>query len=270
LKELLLNTCEEPCVFVIGNDGEPLMPTTPAHAKKMRKKGRTRVYCLDPYTIQLIDRCVEDSVLQPMRLSIDPGSETTGICVARIEIPEVSVAEITDVKDKPSVECITVTVTENAHVKNEVVHITEVPSVGVDVGIIGRKNKPVLHVRMLIELTHRGHDIHRRMKKRAMFRSARRGRKTRYRKPRFNNRGGDRTGWLAPSVRHYIDSTSKVVERIRRIAPITEIVVESARFDTQLMQAHSDDQTLEGTQYSQGTLVGFEVGEYLLANLETY
>jgi hypothetical protein len=32
-----------------------------------------------------VDRRVEDCTLQPLRLSLDPGSKVTGLCLARVE-----------------------------------------------------------------------------------------------------------------------------------------------------------------------------------------
>jgi 5-methylcytosine-specific restriction endonuclease McrA len=50
------------------------------------------------------------------------------------------------------------------------------------------------------------------------------------------------------------------VERYRRWAPITEIVVETVRFDTQLLV----NPEMSGVGYQQGTLHGYECREYLL------
>jgi 5-methylcytosine-specific restriction endonuclease McrA len=36
-----------------------------------------------PFSIRLVDRCVNDSVLQPLQIKLDPGSKTTGIAIVR-------------------------------------------------------------------------------------------------------------------------------------------------------------------------------------------
>jgi hypothetical protein len=67
---------------------------------------------------------------------------------------------------------------------------------------------------------------------RRAFRSARRNRKTRYRKPRFNNRVHSKhKGWLAPSIENKIQTHIKTVGSVHKILPITKIVVEAASFD---------------------------------------
>ena len=61
------------------------MPCSEKRARTMLASGRARVHRRYPFSIRLVDRCVEDCTLQPMRLSLDPGSKTTGLAVARIE-----------------------------------------------------------------------------------------------------------------------------------------------------------------------------------------
>ena len=53
------------------------------------------------------------------------------------------------------------------------------------------------------ELTHRGQKIKDSLESRRSLRRGRRGRKTRYRKPRFLNRTRDQ-GWLPPSLEHRV------------------------------------------------------------------
>ncbi|MBR2768743.1 MAG: RRXRR domain-containing protein [Solobacterium sp.] len=63
-------------------------------------------------------------------------------------------------------------------------------------------------------------------------RRTRRNRKTRYRKPRFDNRQR-KEGWLAPSVQQKVDSHLKVIANVHKILPITKIIIEIASFDIQ-------------------------------------
>lgn len=109
------------------------------------------------------------------------------------------------------------------------------------------------------ELAHRGQAIRDALLKRRAVRRSRRQRKTRYRSMRFLNRRRPE-GWLAPSLAHRIETTLTWMERLRRLCPIADISMELVRFDTQLMQ----DAEISGVAYQQGTLVGFEVREYLL------
>jgi 5-methylcytosine-specific restriction endonuclease McrA len=72
-------------VFVLDRRGRPLMQCSPKRAKKLLAAGRARVHKLFPFVIRIVDRTVEQSALQPLRLSIDPGSKTTGMAISRIE-----------------------------------------------------------------------------------------------------------------------------------------------------------------------------------------
>lgn len=92
------------------------------------------------------------------------------------------------------------------------------------------------------------------------LRRARRSRKTRYRKARFNNRlKGD--GWLAPSIREKIDTHLTVIANVHKILPITKITVETAQFDIQKIK----NPDIKGVEYQQGEQLDFwNVREYVL------
>lgn len=72
-------------VFVIDRHKKPLMPTTPRRARLLLERKRAVVHRLSPFTIRLKDRSVQESVLQPVVLKIDPGSKATGLALARVE-----------------------------------------------------------------------------------------------------------------------------------------------------------------------------------------
>ena len=97
-------------------------------------------------------------------------------------------------------------------------------------------------------------------------RRARRGRKTRYRAPRFLNRTTKHKGWLAPSIENKISTHLTVVRKVCEILPIVDITVEVAAFDTQLLRAKELGLPLpEGTDYQQGEqLYSYNVREYVL------
>ncbi len=109
------------------------------------------------------------------------------------------------------------------------------------------------------ELDHRGQQIKNDLEKRRAMRRTRRGRKTRYRQPRFNNRTRPK-GWLAPSLKSRVDNLQTWFIRLFRRCPIYGISMELVRFDTQLMQ----NAEVSGVEYQQGELAGYEVREYLL------
>ena len=109
------------------------------------------------------------------------------------------------------------------------------------------------------ELKHRGFAIRDALTSRRQLRHSRRARKTRYRQPRFLNRTRPER-WLAPSLQSRVENIKTWVERLRKLAPIRAISQELVRFDMQLM-ANPD---IQGKEYQQGTLAGYESREYLL------
>lgn len=84
----------------------------------------------------------------------------------------------------------------------------------------------------------------------------------RYRMARFLNRtASKKKGWLAPSVKHKIDSHLKVIENVHRILPISRIVIETASFDIQKIR----NPEISGAEYQQGEQLGFwNTREYVL------
>jgi 5-methylcytosine-specific restriction endonuclease McrA len=72
-------------VFVLDKHKQPLMPCTPKKARLLLARGRAVVHRRYPFVIRLKDRRVEESVVQPLVLKIDPGSRTSGMAVVRVE-----------------------------------------------------------------------------------------------------------------------------------------------------------------------------------------
>jgi len=169
-------------VFVLDRRKRPLMPCSEKRARLLLARGRARIHRLTPFTIRLVNRTVEQSVLQPVRIKLDPGSRTTGIALVRD-------------------------------------------------GETGR----TAHVLFLAELHHRGQVIRDALTQRRAFRRRRRTANLRYRAKRFYNRTRPE-GWIAPSLRHRIETTVSWVNRLRRWTPVAAISQELVRFDTQKLQ----------------------------------
>ena len=108
------------------------------------------------------------------------------------------------------------------------------------------------------ELNHRGESIKFDLVKRAGFRRGRRSRNLRYRKKRLNRAKPE--GWLAPSIRHRVLTVETWIKRLMRYCPITCIELEQVRFDIQKLA----NPEIDGVEYQQGELQGYEVREYLL------
>ena len=110
-----------------------------------------------------------------------------------------------------------------------------------------------------INLEHRGQAIKEALDSRRAIRRSRRSRKTRYRKARFDNRTKPK-GWLAPSLESRVQNVVNWTKKLQSCAPISSCAVETVRFDTQKIQ----NPEIQGTEYQQGELFGYEVREYLL------
>jgi len=81
-----------------------------------------------------------------------------------------------------------------------------------------------------------------------------------YRPPRFLNRAKPK-GWLAPSIQHKLDTHIKLVENIKRLLPVSRVVVEVASFDIQKIK----NPDIEGEEYQEGEQIGFwNVREYVI------
>lgn len=105
-------------------------------------------------------------------------------------------------------------------------------------------------------------DVVNNLSTRREYRRSRRNRKTRYRKPRFNNRiASKRPGWVVPSIKQKIQSHFTVIEKMYKILPISKIIVEIASFDIQKIK----NPNIQGTEYQQGDQLNFwNIREYVL------
>ena len=188
-------------VYVISQDGQPLMPTD-RHGKVRRllKSGKAKVVKRCPFTIQLLYNSTDYT--QEISLGIDAGSKHIGI---------------------------------SATTQNRALYEADV------------------------ELRN---DIVSLLSTRRQNRRTRRNRKTRYRKPRFNNRVScKKKGWLAPSVRQKVNTHLTVVAKVHQILPVTRIIVETASFDIQKIK----NPDISGAEYQQGEqLNSYNVREYIL------
>jgi len=95
-------------------------------------------------------------------------------------------------------------------------------------------------------------DISKKMQRRAMYRRTRRTRKLRYRPARFDNRKSKRQ--LPPSLQSKMESTVKVVKQLAEILPISKVMVEIAKFDTQKLQ----NPEIKGKEYQNGVTEGYD------------
>ncbi len=67
-------------VFLIDTNKQLLNPIPPARARELLKKGKAAVFRLYPFTL-ILKHLVENPILKPLTLKLDPGSKTTGIAL---------------------------------------------------------------------------------------------------------------------------------------------------------------------------------------------
>ncbi len=102
-------------------------------------------------------------------------------------------------------------------------------------------------------------DIPKLLSERRQYRRTRRNRLW-YRKSRFNNRTRPE-GWLAPSIKHKLDSHIKAVNFVSSVLPVSSITAEAAAFDIQKLK----NPDISGVEYQNGEQKDFwNVREYVL------
>ena len=186
-------------VYVLGINGQPLMPTD-RHGKVRRllKSNKVKVVRKCPFTIQLLYESTTHT--QEITLGVDSGSKHIGISATT--------------KDKVLFEA-------DVELRNDIVD---------------------------------------NISTRRQFRRTRRNKKTRYRKPRYDNRRR-KNDWLTPSVQQKVNSHLTMIEKVNMILPISKTIVEVASFDIQKIK----NPTISGTEYQMGEQLGFwNVREYVL------
>ena len=186
-------------VFVLDRSGKPLMPCSEKRARKLLAAGRARVHRVMPFVIRIVDRRVQDSALQPLRIKIDPGSKTTGLALVR---------------EAESIDVASGEVRRELFALNlfELVHR-------------GRQISEALTGRRAFRRRRRGANLRYRAPR---FLNRKKGQR---------ELAGERSNkWLAHSLRHRIETTLAWVRRLQRWAPVTALSQELARFDMQKME----------------------------------
>jgi hypothetical protein len=67
-------------VFVLDSHKQPLNPVHPGRARILLSAGKAAVYRRFPFTI-ILKAAVEEPTVEPLRIKIDPGANTTGIAI---------------------------------------------------------------------------------------------------------------------------------------------------------------------------------------------
>ena len=69
-------------VFVLDTNKQPLSPCHQAVSRKLLREGKAAVYRRFPFTI-ILKRAVDNPIVEPVTLKVDPGSKTTGIALVQ-------------------------------------------------------------------------------------------------------------------------------------------------------------------------------------------
>jgi 5-methylcytosine-specific restriction endonuclease McrA len=85
-------------VFVLDRKRKPLMPCTEKRARLLLTRGRAVVHRRYPFSIRLKDRVGGE--LQPVRLKLDPGADTTGVAVVREAGEEQHVLHLAEIQHR--------------------------------------------------------------------------------------------------------------------------------------------------------------------------
>src|SRR5215472_3515827 len=67
-------------VFALDTTRQPLNPVHPGRARILLASGKAAVFKRYPFTL-ILKRVVEHPEVHPLRLKIDPGSQTTGLAL---------------------------------------------------------------------------------------------------------------------------------------------------------------------------------------------
>lgn len=192
-------------VYVLNHHGKPLMPCSPAKARRLLKASKAKVVRRDPFTIKLLFG--SSGYVQDVTAGVDTGSKTIGAAVIA---------------------------------NSKVVYQAEI----------------VLR-----------NDVSGKMQQRAMYRRNRRGRKTRYRPARFNNRATMRAdGRLAPSIRSKVESHLRERNFVESILPVRFWNVELASFDIHKIT----NPDVVGVAYQEGSRKGFYNIKAYVLNRDDY
>lgn len=144
----------------------------------------------------------------------------------------------------------------------EVRDYTQIIDAGLDVGAkkIGVSARVGVLILYAAIVQMRQQEIKGKLDQRRMFRGTRRGRKLRYRQPRFLNRGQPiRIGKHQPSVKHVIDAHVREIRFVESILPVTNWHIETASFDIHKIT------NPDVIDYQKGRMQGFEnVKAYVL------
>jgi len=99
-----------------------------------------------------------------------------------------------------------------------------------------------------------------------MYRRSKRNRLW-YRKPRWKNRvSSKKKGWLPPSVLRKYQTHLTLIDKIKKLLPVTEVIVEIGNFDIQKIK----NPNISGKEYQEGDLLDYNNKKSYIFSRENY
>lgn len=246
-------------VYVLNKDGKPLMPTNRCgHVRILLKQNNAKVVNTNPFTIRLLYDT--SHIVQPLYIGIDPGRTNIGVAVVKKDGKPVFTAQVeTRNKDIPKL------------MRERKMH---------------RQNRR--YYRRRCKRQRRANANNTNSSKRVKQETAQNGNASKkaqkigvfermlpgYEKPilcigiknkeaRFNNRKRPE-GWLTPTANHLLLTHINVINKICKILPITDAVLEVNKFA--FMQL--DNPNIKKWEYQNGLLKGYADVESAVSELQ--
>lgn len=112
-------------------------------------------------------------------------------------------------------------------------------------------------------------DVTEKMTQRSKYRRNRRNRKTRYRKPKFDNRkNSKRVDRFSPTMKSKFDSHEKEIRSVKKFLPITKTIIETGTFDPHALK--NPDVLNNLSLYQKGINFGFANTKAYVLNRDNY
>jgi len=210
-------------VFVLNKYGQPLMPCKPQRARVLLRDGGAKVVQHKPFTIQLTYET--NSRIQPIKLGIDPGAKHIGVC-AKSDKGILFVAEV-KLRSRE--------VTKNMQTRSMYRHLRKVHNR--DKRKRRAKQPSTIFTEKEYQFTGYEKTITAKLIKPSLC--------------KFLNRKRPE-GWFTPTANHLLESHKNIVRKIKKILPITEVVLEYCSFDIHKLK----NPEVDGKDYQNGTTKG--------------
>lgn len=224
-KQIKGSAIKETYVHVLNKNGQPLMPTTRCgHVRKLLDNGHARVVSTDPFTIQLAYDT--PNIVQGLRLGIDPGRENIGLAVATKDGKCVYLGEC-DTRNRTIKKSMSIRANSRRGRRHNDRQKRQRKALRQDLALkygspsrVFKSKRPCLQVETRYP-TAQG----------TITQKVIRGKES-----RFANRKKKATKWQNPSQQQLLQMHLLAVQHVRKILPISEIVLERGIFNAPELQ----------------------------------